>query len=119
MAQTAVIINEYGEIGLDHLLVESSSDDMTVLNSGCLCCTVRGDLIETMGRLFLRRAKGEIPAFRRLLIETTGQADPAPILHTLMTDPLVTTHKQQDSDNDTIDAVNGNDTLDRNIEAVK
>ena len=119
MAQTAVIINEFGEIGLDHLLVESSSDDMTVLNSGCLCCTVRGDLIETMGRLFLRRAKGEIPAFRRLLIETTGLADPAPILHTLMTDPLVASRYRLDSVIVTVDAVNGGDTLDRNVEAVK
>ncbi|MEO8559359.1 MAG: GTP-binding protein [Rhodospirillales bacterium] len=119
MANTAVIINEFGEIGLDHLLVESSSDDMTVLNSGCLCCTVRGDLIETMGRLFVRRAKGEIPPFRRLLIETTGLADPAPILHTLMTDPLVAARYRLDSVIVTVDAVNGADTLDQHVEAVK
>lgn len=119
MANTAVIINEFGEIGLDHLLVESSSDDMTVLNSGCLCCTVRGDLIETMGRLFLRRAKGEIPFFRRLLIETTGLADPAPILHTLMTDPLVAARYRLDSVIVTVDAANGSTTLDRHEEAVK
>ncbi len=119
MANTAVIINEFGEIGLDHLLVESSSDDMTVLNSGCLCCTVRGDLIETMGRLFLRRAKGEIPFFRRLLIETTGLADPAPILHTLMTDPLVAARYRLDSVIVTVDAVNGSATLDNHEEAVK
>jgi G3E family GTPase len=80
---------------------------------------VRGDLIETMGRLFVRRAKGEIPAFRRLLIETTGLADPAPILHTLMTDPLVAARYRLDSVIVTVDAVNGSSTLDQHVEAVK
>src|SRR5258708_199675 len=88
LADTAVIINEFGEIGLDHLLVEKSDDEgMVTLNSGCLCCTVRGDLVRTMSELFLKRAKGEVTNFKRMVVETTGLADPAPILHTLMTDP--------------------------------
>lgn len=119
MGETAVIVNEFGEVGLDHLLMESGSEDMTVLNSGCLCCTVRGDLIETMGRLFIRRAKGEVPAFKRLLIETTGLADPAPVLHTLMTDPLLAARYRLDAVIATVDAVNGQLTLDNHEEAVK
>src|SRR5262245_12802435 len=89
MARTAVIINEFGEIGLDHLLVRSASEDMMVLNSGCLCCTVRGDLVNALRDLYLKRVRGEVPAFDRVVIETTGLADPAPVLHTLMNDPLV------------------------------
>jgi len=119
MGETAVIVNEFGEVGLDHLLMESGSEDMTVLNSGCLCCTVRGDLIETMGRLFIRRAKGEVPAFKRLLIETTGLADPAPVLHTLMTDPLLAARYRLDAVITTVDAVNGQSTLENHEEAVK
>jgi G3E family GTPase len=76
MADTAVIINEFGEIGLDHLLVESSNEDMLLLSSGCLCCTIRGDLIETLRSLYKRRGRGEIPPFRRVVIETTGLPDP-------------------------------------------
>ena len=119
MADTAVVINEFGEIGLDHQLVESSSDNMVVLNSGCLCCTVRGDLVETLSDLFVRRAKGEIPNFKRVMVETTGLADPAPILHTLMTDPLMAARYRMDGVIVTIDAVNGQDTLDRQPESVK
>ncbi len=89
MGEAAVIVNEFGEIGLDQLLVESSGEDTVRLNSGCLCCTLRGDLIETMRRLFKRRARREVPAFTRLAVETTGLADPAPIRHTLMSDPLL------------------------------
>jgi len=90
MGETAVIINEFGEIGLDHLLVEKADEDTILLNSGCLCCTVRGDLVETMRRLYKQRVKQEIPPFVRLVIETTGLADPAPILHTLMNDWIAT-----------------------------
>src|SRR5919109_407273 len=89
MAATAVIVNEFGEIGLDHLLVERSSEDVVLLNSGCLCCTVRGDIVDTLTNLFIDRVKGKVPFFTRVAIETTGLADPAPILHTLMTDPIV------------------------------
>jgi len=119
MADTAVVINEFGEVGLDHMLVESSSDDITVLSSGCLCCTIRGDLIDTLRNLFRRRVKGEVPSFKRLVIETTGLADPAPILHTLMTDPLLAARYRLDGVITTIDGIHGLDQLDRQFEVVK
>lgn len=119
MADTAVIINEFGEVGLDHLLVEATSEQPVLLDSGCLCCTVRGDLIDTLRRLFKQRAKGEIPAFRRVVIESTGLADPAPILHTLMSDPLVADRFRLDGVVTTVDAVNAMDQLDRQPESVK
>ncbi|MEE8498956.1 MAG: GTP-binding protein [Kiloniellales bacterium] len=117
--ETAVIVNEFGEIGLDHLLFESSGEDTVLLNSGCLCCTVRGDLIETMRRLFKRRARREVPAFQRLAVETTGLADPAPILHTLMTDPLLVNWFRLDGVIATVDAAAGAQTLDAHQESVK
>ena len=80
MDETAVIVNEFGEIGLDHALMEKASDDVILMASGCLCCTVRGELLETLDNLAYRREKGEVPPFRRILVETTGLADPAPIL---------------------------------------
>jgi G3E family GTPase len=120
LADTAVIINEFGEIGLDHLLVEKSTEDgMVTLNSGCLCCTVRGDLVRTMSELFLKRAKGEVTNFKRMVVETTGLADPAPILHTLMTDPLLASRYRLDGVVTTVDGVNGASTLDNHEEAVK
>jgi G3E family GTPase len=119
MANTAVIINEFGEIGLDHLLVAESSENTVLLNSGCLCCTVRGDLIDTMRDLFLKRVRGEIPEFDRVVIETTGLADPAPVLHTLMNDPLIAARFRLDGVITTVDAVNGADQLDRHQESVK
>jgi G3E family GTPase len=119
MAATAVIINEFGEIGLDHLLVESATDDVVLLNGGCLCCTVRSDIAETLLDLFGKRRRGEIPQFRRAVIETTGLADPAPILHTLMTDPLVAARYVLDGVVTTIDAANGERTLECQPEAVK
>jgi G3E family GTPase len=119
MAATAVILNEFGEIGLDHLLVERASEEVVLLNSGCLCCTVRGDIADTLTNLFVDRAKGKVPFFIRVAIETTGLADPAPILHTLMTDPIVAARYMLDGVVTTIDAVNGAGTLDRQPEAVK
>lgn len=119
MAATAVIVNEFGEIGLDHLLVERASEDVVLLNSGCLCCTVRGDIVDTLTNLFVDRAKGRVPFFTRVAIETTGLADPAPILHTLMTDPIVAARYMLDGVVTTVDAVNGSQTLDRQPEAVK
>ena len=118
-ADTAVVINEFGEIGLDHLLVESASEDMLLLSSGCLCCTIRGDLIATLRRLYKRRAKGEIPGFARVVIETTGLADPAPILHTLMQDPMLCDVYRLDGVIATVDAVNGARQLARHLESVK
>ncbi len=119
MAATAVIVNEFGEIGIDHLLVEKASDDVVLLNSGCLCCTVRGDIVDTLLNLFVGRAGGKIPHFTRVVIETTGLADPAPILHTLISDPLIAARYTLDGVVTTVDAVNGAATLDRQPEAVK
>lgn len=119
MAATAVIVNEFGEIGLDHLLVERSSEDVVLVNSGCLCCTVRGDIVDTLTNLFVDRVKGKVPFFTRVAIETTGLADPAPILHTLMTDPIVAARYVLDGVVTTVDAVNGAGSLDRQPEAVK
>ena len=112
LADTAVIINEFGEIGLDHLLVEKTNDEgMVTLNSGCLCCTVRGDLVRTMSELFLKRSKGEVTPFKRMVVETTGLADPAPILHTLMTDPLLASRYRLDGVVTVVDAFHGTSQL--------
>lgn len=119
LADTAVIINEFGEIGIDHLLVEEVSENLRVLNSGCLCCTVRGDLLDTLRELDVKRERAEIPAFQRVVIETTGLADPAPVLHTLMVDPDVAGRYRLDGVVTTVDAINGETTLDRYAEAVK
>lgn len=89
LSDTAVIINEFGEVGLDHLLVESADDDMVLLKSGCICCTIRGDLKESFLALFERRHKGDLPPFSRIVLESTGLADPAPIMATLLHDPML------------------------------
>jgi len=119
MANTAVIINEFGEIGLDHELVVGGKEDMVLLNSGCLCCTVRGDLVNTLRDLLMVRMRGDVPPFERVVIETTGLADPAPILHTLMGDELTTRYYRLDGVIATVDAVNGLATLDEQFESVK
>ncbi len=119
MGETAVIVNEFGEIGLDHALIASSSEDTVLLSSGCLCCTVRGDLVNTFRDLMGKRDRGEIKPFRRIVIETTGLADPAPVLHTLMTDPAVAERCRLESVVTLVDAVNGDATLDNHREAVK
>lgn len=119
LADTAVIINEFGEVGLDHLLVRGSTENLILLNNGCLCCTVRGDLIETFLDLEARLSSGEISPFRRVAIETTGLADPAPILHTLMADPTVTLRWRLQGVITTVDAVNGARTLLASKEALK
>ena len=119
MDETAVIVNEFGEIGLDHLLVESSSEDIVLMNSGCLCCTVRGDLIETIRKLYKQRLMKEVPTFNRIVIETTGLADPAPILQTLMSDPFLSDRFRLDGVIATVDAINGTETLNNHQESIK
>ena len=119
ISDTAVVINEFGEVGLDHMLVESSSDDVIVMDSGCLCCTIRSDLVDTLRSLFRRRVTSEIPDFSRLVIETTGLADPAPILHTLMTDPLLSARYRLDAVITTVDGVNAFNQLDTQFEPIK
>ena len=119
LARTAVIVNEFGEIGLDHLLVADAEEEIVELNSGCLCCTVRGDLIETLRRLEARRDADGKPAFDRIVVETTGLADPAPIIHTLTTlEPLAANYRL-DGVVTVVDAVNGTSTLDSHEESVK
>lgn len=119
MARVACVINEFGEIGLDHLLVAKSTEEMVVLGSGCLCCTVRSDLIDTLRDLFMRRVRGECPEFDRVVIETTGLADPVPVLHALMTNPLVAARYRLDGVITTVDAVHGVGQLDEHPESVK
>lgn len=117
MEGTAVLINEFGEIGLDHLLVERIDEDTVLLNAGCLCCTVRGDLVRALRELAAKIEQGR--AIRRVAIETTGLADPAPILMTLMSDPVVLRAYRLDGVVTLVDAVNGAATLDAQPEALK
>ncbi len=119
LADTAVIVNEFGEVGIDHLLVESSLENTVLLASGCLCCTVRGDLIDTLGDLAANRDAGEVPAFARVVIETTGLADPAPVLQTLMGEPTVTARYRLAGVVTTVDAVHGSGQLDEHPEPLK
>ena len=119
MAKTAVIINEFGAVGLDHMLVEASDENIVQLNSGCLCCTIRGDLVFTLLDLLDRRRQGTVMPFERIVIETTGLADPTPILQALMTDTALAGTVQVDGVVTTVDAVNGAATLDRHGESVK
>jgi G3E family GTPase len=119
MSRTAVIINEFGAIGLDHDLVETSDESFIQLSNGCLCCNVRSDLVLTLGDLAARRADGTLPQFERVVIETTGLADPAPILHALMTDPAVTEVYALDGVVTTVDAVTGVHTLAHHRESLR
>ncbi|HEX9072643.1 MAG TPA: GTP-binding protein [Pseudolabrys sp.] len=116
--ETAVIINEFGEAPLDHLLVEYVGDNMVVLQSGCLCCTMRGDLVDALETL-LRDLDNRRCKFRRVLLETTGLADPAPVLHTAMAHPYLLLRYRLDGVVTVVDAVNGEATLDAHAEAVK
>ncbi len=114
-----VLINEFGEIGLDHLLVEAVDGDMLVMTSGCLCCSIRGDLVATLEDVLRRRDNGRMRPFRRVVVETTGLADPAPVLHTIMYHPYLVLRFRLDGVVTVVDAVNGAATLDAHEEAVK
>lgn len=118
-AGTLVLVNEFGEIGLDHLLVEQVDGDMLVMTSGCLCCSIRGELIAALEDILRRRDNGRIAPFGRVIIETTGLADPAPVLHTIMTHPYLALRFRLDGVITLIDAVNGSATLEAHEEAVK
>ena len=119
LENTAVIVNEFGEVGLDHALLERLDGDVVLLPQGCVCCMLNGTIADTLESLDARRINGEIPAFDRVIIETTGLANPAPVLQTLLdrnvllrgyTPGLVVT---------TVDAAHGLATLDRHAEAVQ
>lgn len=116
MSDAAVIVNEFGAIGIDHDLIASSNEQTIQLSTGCLCCTVQGDLVETLRKLTLARAQGSIPAFRKVLIETTGMADPVPVLQALMTHPVASTYRLARVVT-TVDAFNGRRTLQNHGEA--
>jgi G3E family GTPase len=118
-SRTAVIINEFGEIGLDHDLVEASEESVIELQTGCLCCKVRNDLATTLHELLRRRDEGSIAPFTRVVIETSGLADPAPILQTLMTDAMIAGRIVLSGVATTVDAANGTDTLNREAISVK
>jgi G3E family GTPase len=119
LSETVVIVNEFGEVGLDHLMIEGVEENMILLASGCLCCTIRDDLIVTLEDLLRRRDNGRIAPFQRVVIETTGLADPAPILNVLINHPYLAMRFKLDGVVTLVDAVNGMATLDAHEEAVK
>jgi G3E family GTPase len=116
---TAVVVNEFGEAGIDDALLRSSADETVLLGNGCLCCVTRSDLQETLRGLAVQRERGDIPAFRRVVIETSGLADPSPILQTFATDRALGERFHLDVMVTVADAVNGRDTLQRAAEARK
>jgi len=119
LADTIVIVNEFGEIGLDHLFIETRDDNMILMASGCLCCTIRGDLVSTLEDIIKKHDTGPLGHIKRVIIETTGLADPAPILQSLIGHPMIVVRYTLDGVVTLVDAVNGASTLDNHIEAVK
>ena len=119
MANTAVVINEFGEVGLDHMLAAQSDDTIMVLENGCLCCTVFGDLVTTLNNLYHSREDGAIPRFDHVVIETSGLADPSPLIQAFLSDPTLAGLYRIGAVVATVDAVNGPHTLDEHIESVR
>lgn len=119
MARSLVLVNEFGEVGLDHLFMEQVGGDMVLLQSGCVCCTIQGDLDRTLRDIAKRRTAAETPPFDRVLLETTGLADPAPILQLLLNHPMISHDYRLDGVVTTVDAVNGARQLDEHAEALK
>jgi G3E family GTPase len=117
LADTVVIVNEFGAVGLDHLLIEQAIEDAVLLKNGCICCTVRGDIADTLDVLWQRREAGELPPFRRIAIETTGLADPAPVAHALLAEPGARHACRLDGIVTTVDALHAPMQLDRQPEA--
>jgi len=119
LADTAVIINEFGDVAIDHLLVEASSDGVIELSDGCLCCTVRGELVDTLADLIDRMQTGRIKPLKRVVIETTGLADPAPVLQSVLGNPVLAQNYRLDGVVTMVDAVNGEQTIASHVEAMK
>ena len=119
MARTAVLINEFGEVGIDQLIVREIDPNAVLLKSGCICCTVQGDLVDGLKELYMKRLAGALPAFERIAIETTGLADPLPIIACLMRDPLFKHVYRLEGLITTVDAVHGEAQLDRHVEAMR
>src|SRR6266478_2096486 len=116
---TAVVINEFGSVGIDDALVRASTDDVTLLGNGCLCCNMRSDLQNALRNLVAEREQGTVPHFKRILIETSGLADPGPILQTFATDRALGGEFHVEVVATMVDAVGGLDTLDWSAEARK
>jgi G3E family GTPase len=119
MTGTAVLINEFGEVGLDHQLVERIDETVVLLRSGCLCCTIRGELARAIRDLHAKRDRGEVPGFRRVVIESSGLADPFPVLSTLKADPVLRHHFRAGTVVTTIDAVNALSQIERHVESIR
>jgi G3E family GTPase len=119
LGETAVIVNELGEVAIDHHLLRQVDERTVLLANGCLCCTLRGDLADELRDLLSRRTRGEIPPFRRVVVETTGLADPAPVLNTILAEPVVRHHFEPGAVIATVDALNGGGQLDREPETLK
>jgi G3E family GTPase len=107
LGETAVIVNELGEVAIDHHLLRRVDERTVVLDSGCVCCSLRSDLADELRDLLSRRARGEIPPFSRVIVETTGLTDPAPVVYTLLSEPVVRHHYRLESVVTTVDGVNG------------
>jgi G3E family GTPase len=119
LSDSAVLVNELGEIGLDHHLLRRLDGETVLLRNGCICCTVRDDLGEALKELLHRLARGEIPAFQRIIVESTGLADPVPILSTVTAEPALRHHLRLGRVVTTVDAVNGARQLDCQPETAK
>ncbi len=119
LARSAVLVNEFGEIGLDHHLLQRLDEGTVLLRSGCICCTIREDLNTSIRDLYSRRERGEIPDFERLVIETTGLADPAPIHSTIAAEPVIRRHFRAAGTVAVVDAVNGEHNLKTYDESLK
>jgi G3E family GTPase len=119
LGETAVIVNELGEVAIDHHLLRRVDERTVLLGNGCVCCSMRGDLADELRELFSRREREEVPAFRRVVVETTGLADPAPILYTLLSEPVVRHHFEPEAVITTVDAVSGLGQLARQPESLR
>ena len=118
-ADTAVIVNEFGEVGLDHLLLEEVEEGVLLMQNGCICCTIRSDLQDTLRDLQEKADRRTIPPFSRIVLETTGLADPVPVMSTLLSEPMLRHHFSVGNIVCTVDAVNGESTLERQPESIK
>src|SRR5450755_3682277 len=119
LAKTVVVVNEFGEVGLDHQLFASSSDSVVVLENGCLCCTIRSDLVGTLNSLYHARQAGEVPTFDNVVIETSGLAEPGPVLQAFLSEPTLDGLYRVASVLTLVDAVNWRSTSEKHDESVR
>ena len=119
LSDSAVLVNEFGEVGLDHHLLTSATTPTLLMENGCLCCAIRGDLSDALSDLFVRRERADLPPFKRVIIETSGLADPAPIAYTVMAEPVLQHHFRLGHIITIVDAINGEKQLDSHEESAK